>query len=135
MKGRVKTRAGRQGGFSLLEIMIALAILSFSMMAILTMVTTASATQQAARESEIAKEAAMAQVAKVRMAGFDAVAGFQGASFVVEGLSDPARSDKKARGTVAIDGSNPDLLQIVVTVTWKGRKGDSSYSMRGLCAR
>ena len=125
----------RNGGFSLLEVVIALVVLTFSMITVMTMIIQASTTQQIARETETAKEAAMAQLAKVRMSLFADVPSFQGSTFVVSGLNDARQSDQQSRGTVSIDMSNPDLYDVLVTVNWKGKKGVSSYSMRTLCAR
>jgi len=130
-----KTGSRSDRGFSLLEVMIALVVLTFSMISVMTMVIQASATQQVARETETAKEAAMAQLAKIRMSTFDNVSTFQGATFVVDGLNDARQSDQKCRGNVSIDMSNPDVFDVLVTVNWKGRKGASTYSMRTLCAR
>lgn len=128
-------RRGSRAGFSLLEVMIALVVITFSMMAILTMVIQASTVQQSARETAAAKEATMAQIAKIKMGAFNAVSGFQGTTFIVEGLPDPRQSDRKARGSVTIDSSNSEVLEILVSVSWKGSKGDTTYSMRSLCAR
>lgn len=135
MEGKTKRTRRQTRGFTLLEVMIALVILTFAMMAVLSMVLQGTSDQQAAREQQTAREAAMARIEQIKSGAFTSVPSFNNQTFVVEGLSDQAQSDRKARGSVAIDSSNPRLYDILVTVSWKGRKGASSYSMRSLVAQ
>src|SRR5689334_3228873 len=56
----------RDGGFSLLEIMIAMTVIAIALFAILSMVVNMMATQENMRELEIAKEAAATKMEEIK---------------------------------------------------------------------
>jgi prepilin-type N-terminal cleavage/methylation domain-containing protein len=134
----------QESGFSMLEVMIALAIIAFAIFAIMSMILGTMASQEALRELQTAKEAAAQKIEQIKSTDFaTALVTYPPVTppttppqFPVPGLGDPAFSDGVARGSIITQtDSKQTLMDILVSVTWKGRKGKTTYSMRSLYAK
>jgi len=154
----------RNSGISLLELMIALAVIAFSIMAILSMIIHMTSLRESARENELAKEWVQRRIEEVRSQALDAITPLKGTSKTIAcnpdstttvtlapgtvnqfkasytGAStgvDPSPPSPLAAmtGTILIDFSNANLYEIVCSITWKGRLGKGAYSMRSLVTK
>ena len=132
------TRKARQGGFSLLEVVVALAVISIALLAMLTMMLNTSNLKEVGRQRSLAMQAAMAKLEELKAQDFDTIVpnyGPGGAqnSFDVDGLRD---GNNDAQGVITIDDTNPDLLDLTIIVTWEGIGGKSLvYEARSIYAR
>jgi type II secretory pathway pseudopilin PulG len=133
-----------ESGLSLLEVMIALAIIAFAIFAIMSMILGTMAAQEAMRELQTAKEAAAQKIEQIKSTDFQTalttyppvVPPTTPPQFPVAGLVDTSYPDKIARGSVITQiDANQTLMDILVSITWKGRKGTTTYSMRSLYAK
>lgn len=132
----------RQEGFSLLEVMMAMAVIAIAIFAIMSMIMTATANREATREMELAREAASSKIEEFKARGFAALSTAYPsrfapytAPFAVNELINLSTLKPGAVMTVTIDASNPDVYDLLATIDWKGRKGKATYSIRSLCAR
>jgi prepilin-type N-terminal cleavage/methylation domain-containing protein len=137
MRGRV-----RDSGFSLLEAMIAMAVIAIAIFAVMSMTMTTMAAKESARELQTAKEAAGAKIEELKAKGFASISTTYPTSpnpytvaFLVNDLINRNTMQPGAVLRLRIDASNPDVYDLLATVEWKGRQGPGSYSMRSLCAR
>ncbi len=122
----------RRRGFSLLEVMIALAVIAIALFAALSMIVQTASSKENMREQEIAKEAASAKIEEIKARTFGEIyATYNGAAFTVVGLNAPTGTGR-GLGSVAIDATNPNLFEITITIRWKGTQGARSYLMRNL---
>jgi prepilin-type N-terminal cleavage/methylation domain-containing protein len=131
----LRAPAANARAVTLLEVMIALVIIAIALFAVMSMVLETVATKESLRELEKAKEAVAGKIEEMKSNPFSQVTTTypSGSSFVVPGLRDPATADQQARGTITIVSNvASDLLDIHVSVQWKGRRGMSTYSMRSL---
>ena len=137
MRGR--GRRTRSGGISMIELMFALAILAVALLGIVGVLLQAIGTKDADREQQIAKTAATRQLEVIRTAAqtnYDTVVTtYANTSFDVAGLSNLSNQSKLGLGTVVIDSSNSDLLDLTVAIAWTGIRGDSRYEIRTLLTR
>ncbi len=162
VRSGVRPIRSRRGGFSLLELMIAMAVIAIALFGILAMVTQTMSMKEIARENELAKEWAQKRIEEVKAQNFTNLpsvspAGKQrnlpSTSLVTGTLStgykavytlsnfaspydDPCPPFQlaNATGTVVIDYSNSNIYEIVANITWKSRKGNLSYTIRNLYA-
>lgn len=130
-------------GVTLLELMIALAVMAVSIFAILTMIMYTISAKESQRELALAKEAVQKKLDELKGQPWATLTqvvppGTAYDPFTVEGLSHPATADKRGKGTVTIlstrlDPVNPlriSLIDVEVRVDWKGvYGGNSTYAM------
>ena len=126
----------REAGFSLLEVVIALAIIAIALLGIVSTFVHSINMGESEREQQIAKQAASKKIEEIRTATFDTLyATYNGDTFAVDKLVHAGGPGGKGLGTVAVDNTNADLLEIQVTVQWKGILGDGTYSLRSMQSR
>ncbi len=126
-------------GVSLVELMIALAVIAIALLGIVGVFLNTLSVKEANREQQIAKTAATRRLEEIRTAAqtdFGTVATtYANTTFSISELSNPATADKRGLGTVLIDSSNSNLLDVRVLITWAGVRGDSRYEVRSLLTR
>lgn len=132
----------RSHGFTLLELMFALAIIAISLFAICSMVLHSMAARESMREMAAAKEWVQKKIEEVKSQQFADLktsvyppAGgttVHSTSFASAAL--PVELPASA-ATLTVDYSNTNLYEIVVRIDWKGRLGKGTYSMRSLYAK
>jgi Tfp pilus assembly protein PilV len=140
----------KQSGISLLELVIALAVIAIAMFGILSMILHNMATKETMRELQIAKEAVTTKMEEIKshpmmLPGTDVAGGISVWEFYantkgnnvfdVQSLQDPTTPSKLAQGTIVIDKTNPYLYEVMVTVKWAGRKGPTELSRRSMIAQ
>ncbi len=116
----------KREGFMLLELMIAATIMVVAMAGLLGAYVLCFNINETAKNLTLATAAVQKEIetisnwpfSTIANAPTDAFPGFQGAIFNAAGL--PAGS---AVGSVRIDDSDPDLLKITVSVSWRQRGG------------
>jgi len=116
----------KREGFTLVELMIAATIMIVAMAGLLGAYVLCFNLNETAKNLTLATAAVQEEIETIRNWPFSTIAnapaddnpGFQGAVFNAAGL--PAGS---AVGSVRIDDSDPDLLKITVSVSWRQRGG------------
>ncbi|MBI2900013.1 MAG: prepilin-type N-terminal cleavage/methylation domain-containing protein [Planctomycetes bacterium] len=126
-------------GVSLLEVMIALAVIAIALLGIVAVYLKTADVKEANREAQIAKTAATRRFEQIRttaMTNFNAVlATYQSSTFSVPGLNHAGTADKQGLGTVMIDPTNANLLDVRILIVWQGVRADSRYELRSLLSR
>jgi len=132
----------RSRGFTLIELMFALAIIAISLFAICSMVLHSMAARESMREMAAAKEWVQKKIEEVKSQQFadlkasvyPPAAGTTVHSTSFASAALPVELPASA-GTLTVDYSNTNLYEIVVRIDWKGRLGKGTYSMRSLYAK
>ena len=141
----------RRSGFSLLELIIAMAVIAIAMFGVLSMILHTMQTKETMRELQIAKEAAATKIEEIKSHPMQLPPALLPVGTTPDGNSvyntyfrtDPVGNPytftvdglSTARGAVRIDASNPYLYEIMVTVRWVGRKGAAEYTRRSMIAQ
>ncbi len=104
-------------GFSLLELMIAAAVLIIAISGILAIFTNLLSLNENSRKLTLAITAAEDKMEEIRDANFSTIyAAYNGANF------EPGAFDvSDGEGNVYIDNTDPNLLEVCVSVSWRGR--------------
>ena len=157
MAQSVRSRKSQEG-FSLVELMMAMAIIAIALFGILSMITQTMKMREMGRENELAKEWVQKRIEEVKSQPISAMSGWQWptpipvcmttttvgtkytATYVaVTGstYAEPAPPPQLAGavGTVLVDTTNPNLYEIVGTISWKSMKGTGVYTMRNLYSK
>ncbi len=129
-------------GLTLVELMMALAVIAIALFAILSMIIQMMSMREAAREQELAKEWVQRKIEEVKSRPFDDLNNTAykpaggGSSYRANFASPDVPSQLAAgAGVLTVDYTNANLYEIVASVNWKGRTGPGSYSMRNLYAK
>ena len=140
-EGGSSTRKGAKGGFSLIEVVVALAVISIALLSMLTMMLNTTNLKEVGRQRTLAKQAAMAKLEELKAQDFDSIVPDYGTggpqnTFEVEGLTGIDALNPVAQGVISIDNSNPDLLDLTIVVTWQGLGNQILvYEARSIYAR
>lgn len=122
-----------QKGVSLVELMIALAVIAIALLGIVGVILHTISLKEANREQQIAKTAATRQLETIKLAGktnYDTVAlTYNGSTFAVNDLAN------NGVGTVTVDSTNPDLLELRILIQWTGVRGQTRYELRSMMTR
>jgi prepilin-type N-terminal cleavage/methylation domain-containing protein len=108
--------AGGQRGITLVELIIALAIIGIALLGAIQVLVGTSELKHTTREMTIAREAAAAEIERLKaqsVSNFDGLAGLNGTSASVSRLPNGIL----AREVIT---TNPNLYNVRVTVTWTG---------------
>src|SRR5689334_19207370 len=118
------TRARKRSrGITLLELMIALAVIAISLFAILSMVVNMMAMREAAREKELAKEWVQKKLEEVKSRPFTDLktVAYQpsgGGNVYTAAFGSPdTPALGNAAGVLVVDYSNANLYEIVASIT------------------
>jgi len=126
-----------QKGFTLVEIALAMVILTVGILALLATITPSLYSEQTSREFDLAKTAAANKLEEIRGYDFATVyATYNNTYFAVTGLTAPATQTNP--GFINIDNSNPNLLDITVTITWQSgiqKNTNLSVSMKTMLTK
>ena len=111
-------------GMSLIEVMIAVAVLTIALVSLLTAMPVATKLTRDSEQNEIARHSVEMKIAEIRAAGAAQADSFNGQAFAVDELT---KVDGAAEcGVVEIDsgGAGPDGTKDVrVRVEWRGVDG------------
>ncbi len=103
-------------GFSLAEILLAVAILAFAFCGILAMHTTCFVLMATSKNVNIATNAAQGLIEEIRSAPFtQIISDYNGLNFIVNNIP-------SSRGVVYVDDTDPELLEVTISVCWKQGK-------------
>ena len=121
----------RLGGFTIIEIMIALGVIAIALFSMVSMISHTSSQKESLREVSLAKEAASKKLDELKgMAWTNLLATFTtvgtrtvSQDFPVEGLTyslNPTYPNKGQGTCTRIFNLNPDLLEVEIRVEWQG---------------
>lgn len=111
-----------RGGFTLVEVMIAVTILAVASGGLIAAFTGCFTVNEGARNSTIAINGAQKKMEEIRNYDFDDIySDYNGATFEVAGLHEEGSENKE--GSIVVDNTNSNLLKVTVTVCWKQKDG------------
>ena len=110
----------RSAGFTLVEILCAVVLLSIGLLAVMTATQSSRDTQQRALYLSIGRNIAQSKIGTLRASSFDSLAGQAGTT---SDSSLPAGNQVVVAVDPYPDGSEANLKRITVTVTWPEGKG------------
>jgi prepilin-type N-terminal cleavage/methylation domain-containing protein len=105
-------------GFTLVEVLLAAAILASAISAILATYYSCFILIGTSKNINIATNAAMGLMEEIRSSPFNKIAenatdgGYNGLNFIVNNIP-------QSRGVVYVDSDNPELLQVTISVCWR----------------
>ena len=106
----------QKSGFTLFELVIAVAILVVAITGILATFAKFIALNEDARSLTIALTSCQDKMEEIRNSNFDTVfANYNGTSFNPDGFT-----LNEAKGAIYVDNTNPKLLEIYMSVSWRG---------------
>jgi prepilin-type N-terminal cleavage/methylation domain-containing protein len=116
-------------GFSLIEVVIAMILLTVGLMTLLSVTLGGLVQRDATREFDVARNAAFTQLEAIRVQDFvDIHNDYHNTYFNVEGLIAPTGWPQP--GYISINNSVADLYDVTVTVRWqiKGNTNAAVYN-------
>lgn len=130
MGGYMKSTPAQKDGFTLIEVVIAMILLSVGLLTLLSVTLGGMLQRETTREYDIARNAANAKIEEIRAQDFDDVAAYNNPPnnyFPVDGLTAPTgwTSPGKIVKIVAgveyagVNTSVSDLYEITVTIRWQ----------------
>lgn len=103
----------RQSAFTLLEILLAAAILTFAICAILAAYIACIVLAADSKNINISTNAALSMAEEVRSSAFTRIVDdYNGLNFILNDLP-------SSRGVVYVDDTNPELLQVTISICWR----------------
>lgn len=129
-----KTRSG----FTLIELMVAVAVLSVGLLAVITAILASVQLERQSKDLNIAKNATELQMQRLRGMPYADVAALAGTTqnFEVATLK-PVQGDTNGCGEITVAThagvTNGNLVDITVRVVWQGNRGGAqTYEMAGM---
>ena len=99
-------------GFTLVELLVSVAILTFALCGILVTYSSCVTLVKTSKNVNSATNAAQAVIEEIRTYLFDDIAGYDGTSY-------PVTDIPEGRGVVYVDDTNPELLEVRTSVCWR----------------
>ena len=136
-----------QKGMTLIELVIAFAIISIALLQLVTVMLSTSNARETAREYSVAREVAASKLAEInrKLESYDTIVTTFGSvndgtttesTFDVPDLSHEDGNNGQGIGTVLIDDTNDDILDVLITIQWTAIGGrENTYSTRTLLTR
>lgn len=123
MKGSPR-RIGRRAGFTLAEIVIALAVISVALLSAMGLLLSSNTLKQNTREFSLAQDLVAGEIERLK--AYPAAGNWDG---LVGSAGSQAAADLPS-GTLtrAVDSTNPNLIKLTVTVTWVSNNQAKSHS-------
>ncbi|MBU1853489.1 MAG: hypothetical protein KJ957_05550 [Candidatus Omnitrophica bacterium] len=119
MRKQVKTKSVLfQTGFTLLELIIGSAVLVVAIVGLIAAFANCFTLNESARNLTVTINNAQEKIEEIHNLPFDQIVALDGTNFEIAGLP-----DNDSEGTIEIDSSNPNLLEITVTVCWRQKSG------------
>jgi len=123
-----KASPSGEGGFTIVEAMIAIAVLAVAAFSALTTLTSSSALDEDLKGRSVALRAAITQMESVMAYDYSDDIGNlvtfftqpANSTFNVDGLAAPAAG---AQGAIVLDTTDPDRILVTVTVRWSTKTG------------
>jgi prepilin-type N-terminal cleavage/methylation domain-containing protein len=141
-RGRDGARSRKtRRGLSLLEIMIALAILAVALSGIISATLHGQTMQDLNRQLDLARAACVSKMEELRARNWDTIVTLYGGlpnannRFGVPGLRPPPAVAANQMGVVTLDVTNANLLEVRVRVDWQSQKGVRKYETSMLVTR
>ena len=114
MKSRLY-RASGNGGLTLIELMVAIVLLTFGVVAVMTVLVQAQTANNGTRAKTMAVNAAEETLESIFLADPTSVLGFNGQTFEVGNL---VRADGSFPGLITVQATEPRT--VTVSVVWRG---------------
>jgi prepilin-type N-terminal cleavage/methylation domain-containing protein len=105
-------------GFSLMELMIATAIFTIACIGLLGVFTGCFILNEMSRNLTLAINGAEKEMERIRNLPFNQISAQDGNIFEIAGIA-----DEDSEGMVSVDDSNPNLLVVTVSVSWRQSNG------------
>lgn len=113
----MSTKHRHNSGLTLLELIIATAILVVAISGLLAIFIGLFSMNEGARKLTLATTAAQDKMEEIRNSDYAALyTAYNGTSFNPDGFA-----TAEAKGAVSIDNTDPDLLKVHISVSWKER--------------
>lgn len=141
MRDRSERRAKARAGMTLIELMVALGVISIALFGILSMILYIVRTKEAQRELATAKQAAAARMEQIKAVTYPVGAPLPYSQYVVQqvtgvppvgtsttwnfsvaNLTNPTTADKQGLGTITFNTLNPDIIDVTVSIEWIGAR-------------
>lgn len=107
------SRKSSNTGFTLIEVLLAAGILAFSLCVILATYVSCAVLVATSKNINIATSAAFGLVEEIRSDSFTRIIDdYNGLNFAVNDIP-------SSRGVVYIDDTNPELLEVTVSISWR----------------
>jgi len=111
--GRLIKKLSKKRAFSLVELFMAATILALALCSILATYVSCFVLIATSKNINIATNAAQGLVEEIRTSPFSQIFdNYDGLNFIVNSISE-------SRGVVYVDDTNPELIEVVVSVCWR----------------
>jgi prepilin-type N-terminal cleavage/methylation domain-containing protein len=123
----------RASGFTLVEVILAIALVTVGFLGAMSLVTSTSVTNRRAREESAAYRACRHELENLRGMSWSALTTRTNAAFVGDVPELSELSSATGQLTIATYNSDPSIRRITLTVSWsEPRLGSQSWSMTTL---
>lgn len=129
VESSIRDRLPKRGGFTLIEVVIAMILLTIGLMTLLSVTLGGLVQREVTREFDIARNAAYTQMGDIRVQDFEDVFNdYHNTYFNVEGLIAPTGWPQP--GYISINNARADLYDVTLTVRWqiKGNLNAAVYN-------
>lgn len=119
MRRLFRKKWSKKTAFTLIELMIAAGILALVLVGLLLLFIYSLSLSELAGNLTIAISQAQGKLEEIRNHSFDSIAVDYGESGSPGNIFNPGQLDGK--GVIYIDDTNPELLEIEIAVSWRGK--------------